>query len=226
MPIFAISRKLRRGKILSNHKTKGHWVISDKDGNELTGETPVKLEKIGAGGNTKFTAVKAGTCYLKYVIDEDCYTYSQDAGSEPHYTTNADLKQTAALEVTVTDKDEPQPVIDPTKAVNFFIKGSYQGVVNSSPDCIEGEDKLDVYLFDKTGREIEGDYIWQSELTKKRGIDLSEDGMIVFTKPGSYRVRVYIDDENYSDWVTVSADHYGSDVSDFSAKPTVEPDDT
>ena len=208
-------------------KTKGHWVITDKDGKELTGEAPVKLEKIEAGGNTKYTAVKPGTCYLKYVIDEDCYTYSQAAGTEPHYTTNAELKQTAALEVTVTAKEEPKPVIDPNKDINFFIKGSYSGIVNADPDCIEGEDKLDVYLFDKTGREIDKDYVWQSELTRKRGIRLSEDGMIVFTKPGNFRVRVYIDDEHYSDWVTVSAEVFGEDdVPALIQEPTVKPDET
>ena len=83
-------------------KDNGYWVITDKEGNEIaSNDSPVELVKDPVSGNWRYTAVKPGTCFLVFRIDEDKY----GTADEPQaYMTNDDLWKTAALEIIVTDK--------------------------------------------------------------------------------------------------------------------------
>ena len=83
-------------------KDSGYWEITDKDGNKLSEEeSPVKLEKVNASTNLRYTAVKPGTCYMVYRIDENAY-FIADKPDQP--IKNSDLKKTAALEIIVAEK--------------------------------------------------------------------------------------------------------------------------
>ncbi len=83
-------------------KDNGYWVLTDKEGNEIdSNDSPVELVKDPVSGNWRYTAVKPGTCFLVFRIDEDKY----GTVDEPqNYMTNDDLLKTAALEIIVTDK--------------------------------------------------------------------------------------------------------------------------
>ncbi|MBQ6983170.1 MAG: hypothetical protein IJQ15_12165, partial [Synergistaceae bacterium] len=183
--------------------TAGSWVIVDGNGNEFSsGNAPVVLEKEVVSGHTKFRAVKAGTCYLKYLINENKYPTSYGASS---YTKNTDLTSTAALRIVVAEEE-----------VTYEVTGKYSGIVNSAAESLEGDGKLEVSVYDSTGKEIEGSYLWDQKEIK--GINLTADGMVSFTKGGTFHVRVTNDtDTIYSDWVEISAEYLGNDY--------VEPDD-
>ena len=183
--------------------TAGRWVVVDENGNEFSsGNAPVVLEKEVVSGHTKFRAVKAGTCYLKYLINENKYPTSYGASS---YTKNTDLTSTAALRIVVAEEE-----------VTYEVTGKYSGIVNSAAESLEGDGKLEVSVYDSTGKEIEGSYLWDQKEIK--GINLTADGMVSFTKGGTFHVRVTNDtDTIYSDWVEISAEYLGNDY--------VEPDD-
>lgn len=84
-------------------KDNGYWIITDKQGNELDPtDSPVLLEKDPVSTNWRYTAVKPGTCYMVYRINEDAY-FIADRPNDP--ITNEDLKKTAALEIIVTEND-------------------------------------------------------------------------------------------------------------------------
>ncbi len=84
-------------------KDNGYWIVTDHDGNELTAEeAPVILEKDKVSTNWRYTAVKPGSCFLVYRINEDCYFIA----SKPDIPIrNEDLKKTAALEIIVEEKE-------------------------------------------------------------------------------------------------------------------------
>ncbi|MBQ7168881.1 MAG: hypothetical protein IJR63_03140, partial [Synergistaceae bacterium] len=82
------------------------------------------------------------------------------------------------------------------------------GIVNSAAESLEGDGKLEVSVYDSTGKEIEGSYLWNQKEIK--GINLTADGMVSFTKGGTFHVRVTNDtDTIYSDWVEISAENLG-----------------
>lgn len=190
----------RKGAYYGFDPSAGSWVIVDDNGEEFaSGDAPVVLEKEKVSGHTKFRAVKAGTCNLKYLINENKYPTSYGAKS---YTKNEDLTSTAVLRIEVAEEE-----------VTYEVNGSYKGVVNTSADSIEGDGKLEVSVYDSTGKEIEGTYLWDKR--EIRGITLTPEGMVSFTRPGKYHVRVTSGTGKiYSDWAEISAEALAGDYVD------------
>ena len=148
-------------------KNKGYWRVVDENMNEISGSNaPVVLTK-DASGHTQFKAVNPGKCYLRYYINENAYPTG--IGSDT-YTKNSDI-QPAMLEINVADEE-----------VKYEITGSYTGVVGSEPESIEGDDKLTVSAYNTEDIEVERSYIWQKREKDSRGIKLTSDGVVSFTK--------------------------------------------
>lgn len=178
-------------------KKNGHWVVADENGVEMKPEdAPVTLETSSAYGECCYTAVKPGTCYLKYVINEDCYS---SADRPDVFATNDSLEFTAALRIDVVT-----PEVDATPVVS----GSYKGVVNAAEDSIEGKDKLRVRCYDSSGKGVKASYTWESQDLPEWGIQLSSDGKVTFTEAGTYKVRARCG-KHYSDWVEITAEALG-----------------
>lgn len=179
-------------------RNKGHWAVVDVNMNEISGSNaPVVLTK-DAVGHTQFKAVKPGKCYLKYFINENAYPTGIGSNT---YTKNSDI-QTAMLEINVLEKEEN---------VTYEITGSYTGIVNSVPESLEGEDKLEVSVFNSTGKEIIGSYLWDNRELK--GITLTPEGLVSFTRAKKYHVRVTNKAGTiYSDWVAITAEGLGDDT--------------
>lgn len=179
-------------------KGNGYWIVTDKDGNELDQEdSPVKLENDPVSLNWRYTAVKPGTCYLVYRIDEDAYCTAEHPEIK---VKNSDLRKTAALEIIVTEKDPANAIV---------INGSYQGHVNVEPESLEGDNKLSVVVYDDTGKEIDRSYTW--EVQELRGVSVTEDGLVSFTKDGTYHVRA-VNGNLRSDWYEITTGHKPSDT--------------
>ncbi len=188
----------RDGLYCNFNKDYGYWVLTDEDGNELGSDAPVKLEKIG--GNTAFTAVKPGTCYLTYRIDEKSYPTGVNNDT---YVTNRDLSRTAMMEIVVEE---------PEFKYQLKIDGSYVGIVDAKPENIEGDGKLEGIVLDSTGKEVDMEYIWDAQQPPSKGINLSEDGTVSFTRARSFNVRIMTPDrKHYSDWYPISVKALGSD---------------
>ena len=177
-------------------KGNGYWVVTDKEGNQLDEkDSPVRLEKDPVSANWRYTAVRPGSCFLVYRIDENSYFTADDPD---HPVTNSDLQKTAALEIIVTEKDPTDKIV---------INGSYQGHTNVSPESLEGDDKLTVSIYDETGKEIEGSFFWEAK--ELRGIIVTKDGEVSFTKDGTYHVRAVsaVNENQKSDWYEITAGH-------------------
>ena len=174
----------------------GHWEVTDAQGNLLGDDAPVRTEKQNSG-TTKYIAQKPGTCFLKYFIDEE--SYLRDAMSpDEGYTTNKELIMTAALEITVTED-----AAKPTHTV--AVTGSYAGQVRRDAEKLD-ENGLAVSIRDESGKEIDEAYTWEAQELPARGISLSADGAVQFTKPGAFHVRAVCQAHSIaSDWVEITA---------------------
>lgn len=188
----------------------GEWKVVDEHGEEIKdGKAPVKLELLDkVSKNYRFTAVKPGTCFLKYFINEESYredaaayaenpvTYAlhNDSLAEGEgWTTNGKLESTAALEITVAENR----TIDVT--------GSYTGMVDKGPEKLE-DHGLKVSICDADGKELEELYTWEAKELPAKGISLSADGTVSFSKPGTFHVRAKCTEhEIASDWVEITA---------------------
>ena len=118
---------------------------------------------------------------------------------------------------------ETTPYTEADENTRFIINYSYNGLVGAEPDRIERpreayppyngwEESSETYpshkrfmvcAYDGTGREINVKYTWEAR--ENKGITLTEDGLVSFTEPGSYQVRVR-SGEYVSDWFWVNAD--------------------
>ena len=181
---------------------QGHWTVVRPDGSEWTGrDVPVVLTKDAASGYTRYTAVRTGTCFLKYIIDEDVYTTVTDADK---YTKNADLLATAALEITVSGQKaytNPQGIVT--------VSGSYVGAVGNEPEKLERDGGLRVTLTDMSGVEMDLPWFWQKQELDSRGIQVDDGNEFSFTKPGDYHVRAVCDELGaVSDWITIHVHDY------------------
>ncbi len=183
-------------------KAYGSWYLADEHGEEL--DEDEDLPPVISGmvkGQKRFIAVRPGTCYLVYRIDEKTAGYNS-FDYQNVYATNESLKSTAALKIVVGITDY------------FEITGSYNGKVGAEADAIDANGKLSVKLRDFTGKEID-DYTYKWEALDNSGIILNEDGDVTFTRPGTYKVRVFKEymggQKLYSDPVEITATEDGSD---------------
>lgn len=180
----------------------GHWIVIKPDGTEWDDDTaPVKVEKDAATGFTRYTGVKPGTCFLKYIIDEDVYSTVNSAGT---FTKNSDLQSTATLEVTVSGvKEEAEPT------GTITITGNYFGFVGAEPEALDGPDGLTVSIRDMSGKELEKNYVWEKQELDSRGIQFNEENKVTFTQTGKYHVRVVCDDiAAKSNWYEIEVHNY------------------
>ena len=180
----------------------GHWIVIKPDGTEWNNDTaPVKLDKDTATGYTRYTGVKPGTCFLKYIIDENVYSTVNSAGT---FTKNSDLQSTATLEVTVSGvMDETNPTGTITISGNFF------GFVGAVPQALDGPDGLTVSIRDMSGKELDKKYIWEKQELDSRGIQFNAENKVTFTETGKYHVRVVCDDiAAKSDWYEIEVHNY------------------
>ena len=172
-------------------KDNGYWILLDKQGNPIEGDDgPVRLEKDPVSTNWRFTALRPGSCFLVYQINEDVY-YIADKPDDP--IKNKDLKKTAALEIIVTEADPTDTIV---------ITGSFRGHPNVDPTPLEAEDRLTAAVYDETGKEIAKPYTWEAK--ELRGITVTEDGQVSFTKEGTYHVRA-VNGKLRSDWYEITA---------------------
>ena len=172
----------------------GHWVVTDENGTELT-DAPIKLTTNSVSKRTTIDTVSAGTCYLKYMIDENSYATAENIDT---YTKNSDLSATAMVKVTVKE-DENAPA-KPTVKLTITPE-ELEGKLGSKP--VDLDDCFDVDFKDSSGKEV--GYVWEAQERAKKGISFDDDNNVFFTKTGTFHVRV-IDPESgiYSDWVEIT----------------------
>ena len=121
------------------------------------------------------------------------------ADTGERYLTNRDIEKPAIMEITVEE---------PEYTNKLEITGSYTGIVGMASESIEGEGKLQ---------------------GASRGINLTEDGTVSFTKPGTFQVRIMTPDKkHYSEWYDVTAKR-GDDssyiIDDDDLPPVIDDED-
>lgn len=177
-------------------KSKGTWTVTDESGKELPADkSPIRLEKNPVTKNTKFIAVRPGTCYLKYNINEDIYTSAEQPDGT--FTQNADLLRTAAIELTVREEENL------SSGETILVSGSYEGYVGETPADIDGTDGLVVSIRDASGKEIDKKYVWEAQELPTKGMTLNGN-KVSFTRAGTFHVRA-VSGELESDWVSVTS---------------------
>ena len=175
------------------NKLKGEWVLVDEEGRETKDSSVAKLVKDPVSNFTRLEpGTEDGKVYLKYKIDEDCYTSAED---QTKYATNESLSRTAVVEVYVTGTHEA------LQGASIYVDGELSGITGDEPKSIEGSDGLNVRMEDSTGKEISYPVEWEAK--EMSGVTV-EAGMISFSRPGTYHVRALCGDV-MSDWVEVTA---------------------
>ena len=173
-------------------KDYGHWVVADEDGNEWTDMSTAPVKIVGK----RFTAVRPGQCFLKFVIDEDVYDCTTLLG---RYTKNEDLLETAMVEIDVTESGtEEEPTIE--------VLGSFTGYVGAEAAALDLEDGLSVLVCEPSGKEMTVPYRWEKKEADSKGFTLDEDGRASFSKAGVFHVRAVCDSLGIqSDWIEIEA---------------------
>ncbi len=175
----------------------GHWKVVDENEEIWTGDdAPVKIIQDTTNTWPRIKAVRPGTCYLKYFIDEDVYNTAE---SPDVYTKNSDLLYTAIIEIEVPD----DRTID--------VSGQFEGYVDEEPEALDADGKLETSLCDATGKEVNEEVTLAWEAKEKNGISVTDGNMVQFTKPGTYHVRAFVDSIK-SDWVEITAKQRTFDV--------------
>lgn len=173
---------------------KGHWILTDTEGHELTGSKKASIERNTATGEEILTAgEEEGTLYLKYVIDEDVYTSLEK--SSPSISTNESLDSTARIKVNVTTK----PFDGSVQA-----EGTVTTYVGETPVNLFGNEEIKGYALDSTDKKISGaPIVWESRLDEEDGIKL-ENNQLSFTKSGTFQIRATYRGK-HSGWISVKA---------------------
>ena len=173
-------------------KDYGHWVVADEDGNEWTDLSTVPVTITGK----RFTAIRPGECFLKYVIDEDAYDCTTHLGK---FTKNEDLLETAMIEIDVTETGtDEEPTIE--------VLGSFTGYVGEDAAALDQEDGLSVMVCEPSGKEVTVPYRWEKKEADTKGFTLDDDGKASFSKAGTFHVRAVCDSLGIqSKWAEITA---------------------
>lgn len=155
---------------------KGNWTLVDENGDETVDSSVAKLETNPVTGYTKLVAGQtAGTVYLKYLIDENCYATSERPDT---YRENAHLDSTAVIEVNVSEVA--------FNAGAVLVSGTLNGITGDPAKAIEGTDGLTAKIEDATGKEVSRPVVWDAR--ELNGIKV-ENNQISFTQAGTYHIR-------------------------------------
>lgn len=169
---------------------RGHWVVLDSTGMPAPTSPVAQVKTNPITGTTTLDAGSTpGTVYLKYLIDEDVYTFGDQTGAA---TTNADLSGTAVVPVTVTYKPFTGSIA---------VSGSLTGYVGDPELTISGP--LKAILSDTTGLQVDRPVTWQAQELPSSGIQVV-DNKVTFTAAGTFHVRA-VADGVYSPWIAVTA---------------------
>ena len=170
----------------------GHWELCDANGAALTGDAAniATLAIDDKTGESIVTAGQSGSVYMKYVIDENCYTSLENESP----TKNSQI-DTAMVKINVTEK-QFEGKVEASGTATFY--------VGDEPVNLIGHKTIKGYAIDSTDKKITGAPIeWQSRLDANDGIVL-ENNNLSFTEPGEYQIRATYRGK-YSDWITVKA---------------------
>ena len=175
----------------------GKWVLCDKDGNIMDddSEAIVTLSE-SKTGKQSVKAIANGTQYLKWILNDDVvkekkYTALKESG----YADNKSIN-TVILQLNISDKPFDGKLV---------LSGTYEGIVDQ-PAVKLSEAGLSAFMEDGSGKEVDRPFLWEAKELK--GIQVEEDGSVTFSKPGTYHVRVFIENtagKICSEWVEIKA---------------------
>lgn len=171
--------------------SQGEWKIVDQNGNPIESDV-AKITVDSVTHQQRIEAMGEGTVYAKYFIPENTYTDYYG-----HVSTNADI-DSPAYKVIVSAPEEAE------FNGSIRLKGSVTAYVGGEPINLNAVDGLTAIAYDTTGREVEVPLSWESQELESRGIQVTEDGVLTVTQPGTFHVRAYCQDV-YSNWVEVTA---------------------
>ena len=179
-------------------KILGHWILVDEEGNDITDTTNVaSIDADPISGHQILTAGnESGTVYVKYMIDEDCYTSETTQGT---FTTNEDLAGTASVKFVVTGTD------DSLEAGHIEVTGELTGIVGDEPAAIDGP--LTAVVYDATDKQVDKPVSWEAR--EVSGITV-ENNAVSFSAPGTYHIRAVCGNVR-SEWVEVTAEERSLD---------------
>lgn len=171
-------------------KTWGEWKIVDANGNPASSEVAVMT--LDPVTHQQCVEAKApGTAYVKYFINEDTYTDYSGRVSK-----NEDITS-PAYKITVQGAQEEK------FTGTIQLTGEVDAVVGE-PVNLNSLETVTATAYDATGRQADIQVKWQAQELEKNGIQVTEDGVLTATKPGTYHVRAFYQDV-YSEWIPVTA---------------------
>ncbi len=165
----------------------GSWVLCDSSGKETVSSSVAKLEVNSNTGKSTLTALRPGTVYLKYKIDEKKY------GTLEHpetYATNASLMKTAMVEINIRDVPVKGVKLDETQ---LEMTAGETTVLTATVEPDNAANK---------------NVTWASSKTNVAAV--SQDGKVTAKTAGSAKITVTTQDGNKSAvcYVTVEAKTY------------------
>ncbi len=176
----------------------GHWELCDAEGNvQETSELAAMADGSALTGQNTVTANAPGEQYLKWVLNDNVVKDKlYNALNEAGFADNDNIN-TAYVKLNISEKGFDGTV---------DLQGTYEGYAGEDPVLLT-DNGMKVVLKDTTGKEVDRPVTWEAQ--EMSGVTLEPSGMISFTAPGTYHVRVYTGTQanarKYSDWVEVTA---------------------
>ncbi|MBQ9068321.1 MAG: InlB B-repeat-containing protein [Eggerthellaceae bacterium] len=177
----------------------GEWNRCDEDGNLINGgfltdDDPVELKD----GDTLVPKANTtgGTIYMTWVLNPEIKPKTGDHLDGQDLTDPAIETPVVRIDVVNRGLDDPRVAAE----------GSYTGFYRTP---INLHDVMTYEVTDADDRILEVQVNWESREPASYGIKVNASGDVTFTKPGTYKVRPYVvNNQNtvvYSSWLTVVA---------------------
>lgn len=184
----------------------GHWVLCDENGNiQESSELASISDPSSQTGKNVVTALKEGTQFVKWVLNDDvCGTRSAvpsknvpgkyNALKENDWSDNNNIEH-PFIKLNITEKAFEGEV---------KLTGEYTGYVGDKVKLLS-DNGLTAVVLDETGKEVSRPLTWESR--EINGISMTSSGNVLFSKPGTYHVRVYTGNtkRKYSPFVSITA---------------------
>ncbi len=181
---------------------KGHWILLDENGKEVTDattESHATLKTNPVTGKVTLNANTAGTVYVKYLIDENCYNTAEHGDV---FAKNADLDKTAIIQVNIAAEDTVRTVSLRQSAGD---NGEAKEMVVTKDKLIRKLKELEILIDDGTEEPRKRLATWMlysdAEQAIEEGTPITRE-MLANIEADTYYIRAKVGNK-YSNTVTV-----------------------
>lgn len=175
----------------------GHWILADRNGEPIDSSDIIDCERSEVTNRLTLKAKKAGTAYLKYVIDDGVVYETKDG-----YKVSNDLHAPVSSLIEIS--------VSPSAPVNSLDGYRIETRTTSAKATVAEEVDLigtfDAAVIDRDDRAVASATDYELRDTRDGNVTITDTGMFKARKEGDYKVRAVYErdgDRITSEWLTL-----------------------